>query len=98
MGNKEIHITCYADDAVLTTDNEDNLQSFLHQFLLSYQKYNTKIAIIKTKALTVCERPLRCKLEVQVRVVEEIMSFKYLAPEITSNGALQSKASSIKSC
>jgi hypothetical protein len=55
MENKEINIICYADDAVLIADNDDNLQRLLYQFLLSSQKYNMKISVGKTKTLTVCE-------------------------------------------
>lgn len=32
MGNKRINIVCYADDAVLLADNEDNLQRLVQTF------------------------------------------------------------------
>jgi hypothetical protein len=78
MGNREINtsIIGYADESVLITNNEDNLQMSLYQFLLSAQKYDMKFSISKTKILTLCEYPLRCKLEVQGKMVEQIMSFK----------------------
>jgi hypothetical protein len=41
------------------------------------------------KVLRVCEHPLQCKLEVQGKVTEQVMTFKYFAVEITSNNALQ---------
>lgn len=44
---------------------------------------------IITKTLRVCEHPLQCKLEVQGKVTEQVMTFKYLAVEKTSNNALQ---------
>jgi hypothetical protein len=58
MGNKEINIICYADDAVLIADSKDNLQRLLHQFMLSCQTHNIKISISKTKTLTVSKEPL----------------------------------------
>ena len=32
VGEKDINIVCYADDAVLITESEDDLQRLLHQF------------------------------------------------------------------
>jgi hypothetical protein len=46
---------------------------------------------ILIKTLEVCEHPLQCKLEVQGKVTEEVMAFKYLVVEITSNDGLQSE-------
>jgi hypothetical protein len=65
MSNEEISIICYADDAVLIADREDNLQRLLHQFMLNCQKHNMKISTSKTKTLTLSKEPLRRKFEVQ---------------------------------
>jgi hypothetical protein len=40
MGDEELNIICYADNAVLFADSENNLQTLLHQFMLSCQKYH----------------------------------------------------------
>lgn len=40
IGNKEIKIICYADDAMIISEDEDNLQRLLHQFELIAGKYN----------------------------------------------------------
>jgi hypothetical protein len=42
LGNKKIHITYYADKAVLMADNGNYSQRLLHQFLLGSQKYEGK--------------------------------------------------------
>jgi hypothetical protein len=45
--------------------------------------------ISTNKTMRVCKEPLRCKLEVQGKITEQVMSFKYLGVKITSNGVLQ---------
>jgi hypothetical protein len=40
IGDKELNVTCYADDAVLIADSENSLQRLLHQFRLSCQTYH----------------------------------------------------------
>jgi hypothetical protein len=57
---------------------ENNLQSLLHQFMVSCQNYHMKISGSKTKAPTVSKEPLRCELEIQGNIVEQVMKFKYL--------------------
>ena len=45
----------------LTADTEDDLQILLYNFYLSCLKFNTKISIHKTKAMTISKEPIRCK-------------------------------------
>ena len=40
MGTGKINITCYADDAALVAESEDDLQRLLHQFNISAKKMN----------------------------------------------------------
>jgi hypothetical protein len=87
IGDKEMNIIRYADDAVLNADNESNLQRLLHQFMLSCQKFHMKMTVSKTKALTVSKETVRCKLETQGNVVEQIMTFRYLGTEDTAAGS-----------
>ena len=47
-----------------------------------------KIPIHKTKAMTISNEPLRCKLEIDGRMVEQVMEFSYLGVNITSSGNL----------
>ena len=40
MGNKEIKILCYVDDAVLVAESKYDLQSLSHQFNKTAKKFN----------------------------------------------------------
>ena len=90
---QEIKIVCYADDAVLISDNEDDLQRLLYAFEKSADKFNMKISIDKTKALTIAKQPLRCKLAVYQRPIEQVMEINYLGVKITSYKDLTSEVS-----
>ena len=66
MESEEINIMCYADDISLIA--EDDLQRLLYNFQLSCLKFDMKISIHKTKAMTVSKETLRCKLEIDGRM------------------------------
>lgn len=50
---KESIIVCYADDAVLLAEIEDDLQRMLYRFNQTTREYNIQIFTSKTKALTI---------------------------------------------
>jgi hypothetical protein len=54
MGDSEIKIICYADDAVLLSDNEDDLQRMLFNFNKAAKAFNMKIANEKNKINDKC--------------------------------------------
>jgi len=58
----EITILCYADDAVIIS--EDELQRLFHQFYLTAKRYNMSIAINKTKSLVIAKAPRRCPSDI----------------------------------
>ncbi|XP_044760217.1 uncharacterized protein LOC123317675 [Coccinella septempunctata] len=89
MGNKEIKIVCYADDAVIISEDEDNLQRLLYKFQQIAEAFN--ISVKKTKSFTVSREPRRCKLAIYDQSVEQLMSFKYLGANITSNRNLKNE-------
>ncbi|KAK9887098.1 hypothetical protein WA026_020042 [Henosepilachna vigintioctopunctata] len=91
MGDKEISILCYADDAVLIAENEDDLQRLLHQFNLTAKSFNMIISASKTKCMTTSKTPLRCKLEVDGKSIQQEMKFKYLGIEISSYGDVEAE-------
>ena len=64
LGKNKIDIVCYADDAVLIADSENDLQKLLHKFHMSSQRFNMKISIDKTKSMVTSKQPVRCKLVV----------------------------------
>jgi Reverse transcriptase (RNA-dependent DNA polymerase). len=84
MGSEEINLMCYGDDIALIADTEDDLQRLLYNFHLSCLKFNVKISIHKTKVMTKSKEPLRRKLEIDYRMVGQVMEFKYLGVNVTS--------------
>lgn len=84
MGQKEIKILCYADDTVLIAENEEDLQRMLHKFNQTAEEYNMQISISKTQAMTISKEPLRCKLSLNNKTIEQVMTFNYLGA-ITSS-------------
>lgn len=88
MGNTFFHAVCYADDAALIADSEDNLQRLLHSFNTKAKELNMLINTEKTKCLVISKEPIRCKLEIDSKIVEQVNHFKYLGAEITNHGNL----------
>lgn len=84
MGESNLTILCYADDAVLIADTEDNLQRLLYQFTKTAERYNMRIATEKTKSIVISKEPIRCKLETCGKIIEQVMRFVYLGAEISS--------------
>ena len=77
MGSKEVKILCYADDAVLVAESEDDLQRLLYQFNKAAKKLNMVISTAKTKSMTTSKTPIRCKLMVDDRIIHQEGKFKY---------------------
>lgn len=78
MGTAEIKMLCYADDAVLLSESENNLQRILHRFYRTVEEYNMKINVENTKCITLSKEPLTCKLTVNDKPIEQVMQFRYL--------------------
>lgn len=86
-----IKIVCYADDAVIIYDNEDSLQRMLYRLETTANKFGMLISISKTEALIISKEPKRCKLAVYNKSINEVMKFKYLGVDITSDRCLLQK-------
>lgn len=105
MGNQQIGILCYADDAVLIAESEDDLQRMLHKFNTTARQYIMIISTEKTKTIVITKEPIRCKLEIENKIIEQLMDFKYLGINLSSYGDLVSevkeqvtKASRVAGC
>ncbi|XP_056641560.1 uncharacterized protein LOC130448295 [Diorhabda sublineata] len=85
IGNRNITILCSADDAVLISNSEDNLQRMLHIFNKTAKEYNMEITTEKTDCLTVSKEPLRCKLEIGGTIIKQVISSRYLGVDVTSH-------------
>lgn len=89
MGGRTTNIICYADDAVLLADNEDDLQRLLYKFSLSTTEYNLQISAEKTKCMVISKMPIRCKLQSANKVIEQVNTFNYLGIDITDSKRLK---------
>lgn len=67
--NKKIN----AVDAVLITNNEDDLQRILHRFNTISKKCNMTISRSKTKSMVILKTPRRCKLEIDDETIKQVM-------------------------
>ncbi|XP_044753795.1 uncharacterized protein LOC123313132 [Coccinella septempunctata] len=76
-----IKIICFADDALIIAENEDDLQRLLNAFYVKAKNLNMQISITKAKTLIVSKEPVRCKLSLE----NKVMSFDYLGIQITSS-------------
>ena len=77
LRDENVNIVCYADDATLIADNEDDLR-LLTTFSQSCTKFDLKISSKKTKSLIISKEPLHCKLQVYNTPIEQVTSFNYL--------------------
>ncbi|GJQ65280.1 putative Si dkeyp-35f12.3 [Trypoxylus dichotomus] len=91
MGNSNFKSVCYVHDTILITDSEDNLQKLLHSFNQSAKQLNMFINTDKTKCLVRSKEPVKCKLQVDQRMIEQVNQLKYLGAETASSGNLDSE-------
>jgi len=73
LGNMEIEVICYADDAVLIAETKDNLQ----KLLLSTRKIGT------TKSMTIAKDPIKCELNCPNKGTGTAMWARAAAPVYT---------------
>ncbi|XP_057654722.1 uncharacterized protein LOC130892978 [Diorhabda carinulata] len=85
IGNRNITILCYTDDAELISNSEDKLQRMLHILNKTAKEYNMAISTEETECLTVFKEPLRCKLEIEGTIIKQVMSSRYLGVVVTSH-------------
>ncbi|XP_072766481.1 uncharacterized protein [Anoplolepis gracilipes] len=85
MGHRKIQILCYADDAMLIVENEDDLQRLLHRFVNTASTFNMITSTEKTQSMVISKEPIRCKLEVNNKIIQQVMKFNYLGAIVSSN-------------
>jgi hypothetical protein len=85
LGEQTITTICYADDAVILAECEDDLQVLLHKFHTISLTYNMQISITKTKCMTFSKEPVRCKLALDNKTIEQVSEFKYLGVNVLSH-------------
>ena len=84
IGETSIPILCYADDAVLIAENEDDLQALLDRFNTNSVRLNMKISTTKTKSMVISKTPHTCNLEINNTSIEQLSRINYLRVEISS--------------
>ena len=65
LGRFLIQIMCYADDAVLIADSEENLQILMTKFDEMTEKLNMEISLNKSKRLLVSKRNINCEIRIK---------------------------------
>ena len=91
MGGQNVNIPCYADNAVLLADSEHDLQRLLHRFNCTAKSFNMTKSASKTKCMTTSKTPLKCKLKVDGKIIQQVMKFKYLGISISGFGDVEAK-------
>ena len=90
-GNKRIR----ADDAAIIVESENDLQRQLFHFFQTSHQLNTNISTGKTKYMIIVKEPLRCKLVLEDKPIEQVMQFRYEGVHISSTYDLRSQNNSI---
>lgn len=85
MGNTKVQIICYADDVILTAENEDDLQRLLHRMNTHAEELNMQVSTQKTQCMVISKDPVRCKLEINGKIIEQVMQTRYLGVNISSS-------------
>jgi hypothetical protein len=105
MGERLLNIECYADDATIIAESEQDLQLMLNQFHMASMRYNMSISISKTKCMTIARQQTGCNVTIDRTPVEQVTKFKYLGVSIASNSDLYGevleqtqKAAAISGC
>ena len=69
----------FADDQVITADTEDNLQKAAHKLNQIITEYGLTVFVQKTKSMAFRGRdPVRIKIVIDNKIIEEVNSFNYL--------------------
>lgn len=79
MGEKEIIVSEYTNDAVMTSESKDDFQRLC---------FKIQHADIDECVTTHRRDPPRCKLAVKGKSIEQVMNFKYLGVHLTSSKGL----------
>lgn len=83
--NKEIKTILFADDQVLMTSNEDDLQYNVMKLNSILKEYNMEISCNKTKVLAMEGKSMRrAKIVIDGQNIEQVRTFKYLGCSITN--------------
>jgi hypothetical protein len=77
--NTAIQTLLYADDQILITKSENDLQFAAYQLNRITRKYGIKISTLKSKTMGMCGKNIqRVKIEIEGKIIEQVSDFTYL--------------------
>jgi len=77
--NQQLPTLLFADDQVIIADRVDNLQRAAHILNQIITEYGLTISVQKTKSMAFRGRdPVRTKIVIDNKIIEEVNSFNYL--------------------
>ena len=87
IGGQNINNIRYADDIVLISNSEDNLQEMLDLIVERSSEVGLSVNLKKTECMIVTKKNLeKMRLSVRGEVVKQVDSFRYLGTIISSDG------------
>ncbi|XP_048521459.1 uncharacterized protein LOC125504114 [Dendroctonus ponderosae] len=85
INTKRISTICYANDAAIIAENEDDLQRQLFRFHQISHRLKMTISINKAKGMKIAREPVRCKLAIEDKIIEQVLQFRYLGVDLSSS-------------
>jgi len=77
--SQQLSTLLFADDQVIIADREDNLQRAAHKLNQIITEYVLTISVQKTKSMAFRGLdPVRTKIVIDNKIIEQLNSFKYL--------------------
>jgi hypothetical protein len=77
--NQHLSTLLFADDQVIIAGTEDNLQKAAHKLHRLVTEYGLTISVQKTKSMAFKGRdPVRTKIVIDNKIIEQVKSFNYL--------------------
>jgi transcription initiation factor TFIIIB Brf1 subunit/transcription initiation factor TFIIB len=77
--NQQLSTLLFADDQVIIAEREDNLQTAAHKLNKIITEYGLTISVLVTKSMAFRGRdPVRTKIAIDNKIIEQINSFNYL--------------------
>ena len=86
-GRKSIEAILFADDMAVLAEDEDSLQRSLYNLNAIAKEFNMKISAGKTKVMAFLgKEPIRSKIVIDGKVIEQVNVFTYLGTDISYLG------------
>jgi len=88
VGGHNISNLRYADDTVLISTNEKDLQALVYTVVKESGKMGLKLNKRKTEVMVISKKnnEIKCNINVEGTTLKQVNSFKYLGTVITSDG------------